>query len=161
LCCLANLEKPVIASIDGACLGLGFEIALACHMRFCSSHALFGFPEIGHGIIPGQGGLQRLFSIAGKSRTLEIALTGEVFGADIAKQYGIVNHSVQDKSAFDYTVDFMTKIISMGRKPVAYTIRSVNNATRLDFQSAVKEECHLFAELVIEQYINQGGAIGK
>ncbi len=157
---LENIEKPVIAAIDGACLGAGLEIALACQLRYCSQKAIFGFPEVSHEIIPGYGGLQRLLAIAGKSRTLEIALTGEVFGAEYARQFGIVNAITEDKTAFDHALEVLGRIVEMGRKPVQYTIRAVNNALRKDFESAMKEECHMFAELVIEQYVNGGGDIG-
>ena len=158
---LENIEKPVVAAIDGACLGAGFEIALACHMRFCSQNAIFGFPEISHGIIPGYGGLQRLLAVAGKSKTLEMALTGDVFGAEYARQYGIVNAIAENKTAFDHAFEIIARIVEMGRKPVQYTIRALNNALEKDFEAAAKEECHMFAELVIEQYVNGGGDIGR
>ncbi len=149
---IENLEKPVIAAIDGACLGGGLEFALACHIRYCSCNAVFGFPEINHGILPGFGGTERLVKTVGRSRAIEILLTGDTFGAERALEIGLVNYISSEKSCFNYAVEVMEKIIAKGEKPVTYAIRSVNNSCRLDFETAMKEEGRMFADLVINRY---------
>ena len=155
-----NLEKPIIAAVNGVCLGGGLEIALACHMRFCSKGAVFGFPEITHGVIPGYGGIQRLYNIVGRSRTLEIILTGDTFNAEYACEQGIANDFVNEKSCLNHAEEFINRVAEMGAKPVAYAIRSVNNANRMDYSHAIKEECRMFVELVIDQYKDGGDHIG-
>lgn len=155
---IAALTKPVVASIDGACMGGGLEIALACHLRYCSTNAIFGFPEVNHGIIPGFGGVKRILGISGKQYAMEMLLTGDTYGADFAKRAGIVNEIVEDKSAFDHAYSVLEKIISKGDKPVAAAIKAVNNALEMPLEHAMEKENFLFADLVISQF--GGGETG-
>ena len=83
--------KPVIAQINGFALGGGCELALACHLRYASSRAKIGLPEVSLGIIPGYGGTQRLQRIVGRGRAFELILTGNHIGAQQAKEIGLVN----------------------------------------------------------------------
>lgn len=150
---IESLEKPVLASIDGICFGGGLEIALACHMRFCSKSAVFCFPEINHGIIPGLSGIDRLVRLIGKSNALYTLMTGDTFNADDAFRMGMVNRVVPEKTAFQYALDEMNKIISKGEKTIRYAIRSVNNSTAMDKSTAIEEETRMFMELVIDHYV--------
>ena len=86
--------KPVIAAINGYCLGLGLELALACEIRYASPNAMFGLPEVRWGIIPGQGGTQRLPRTIPSSLALEMMLTGEPISAKRAYEVGLVNRIV-------------------------------------------------------------------
>jgi enoyl-CoA hydratase/carnithine racemase len=85
---------PIIAAVNGPCLGGGCELVLACHMRIASERARFGQPEINLGIIPGWGGTQRLPRLIGKTRGLELLLTGEVIDGAEAYGLGLVNRIV-------------------------------------------------------------------
>lgn len=89
-----NLEvgKPVIAAVNGLCLGGGLELALACDIRLASANATFGLPEVRWAIIPGQGGTQRLPRTVPPSVALEMILTGRPIDADRAAAIGLVNH---------------------------------------------------------------------
>ena len=91
-----NLDpgKPVLAAIHGYCLGGGLELALACDLRIASADAVFGFPEVALGLIPGQGGTQRLPRLIPPSAALEMVLTGERIGADRALALGLVDRLV-------------------------------------------------------------------
>lgn len=88
---IESFSIPVIASIDGACLGGGLELAMACHIRIATEKAVFGLPEVTLGIIPGAGGTQRLPKIIGASRAIEMILTGERIDAQKAKELGLVS----------------------------------------------------------------------
>ena len=89
---ISNLNKPVIAMIDGFCLGGGLEVAMACDIRIASNRTKLGQPEINIGIIPGAGGTQRLTNLAGEGRAMELILTGRMMDAEEAQNYGILNY---------------------------------------------------------------------
>jgi 3-hydroxypropionyl-coenzyme A dehydratase len=91
---IENLEKPVIAAINGYALGGGFEIALACDIRIASSNAKIGQTEVKIGIPPGWGGTQRMLRILGPAKTKELIFTGEIITADEALRIGLVNKIV-------------------------------------------------------------------
>ena len=84
---LSNMSKPVIAMIDGFCLGGGLELAMSCDMRLASDSSKLGQPEINIGIIPGAGGTQRLTRLIGEGRAMEMILTGNMITASKAEQY--------------------------------------------------------------------------
>ena len=88
---ISNLTKPVIAMIDGFCLGGGLELAMACDLRIASDRSKLGQPEINIGIIPGAGGTQRLTRLVGEGRAMEMILTGRMITAEEALSYGILN----------------------------------------------------------------------
>src|SRR5215212_2886555 len=92
---IENLEKPVIAAINGYALGGGCELALACDIRIASSNAKIGQTEVTVGIPPGWGGTQRLLRIAGPSKTKELIYTGKMITAEEAERIGLVNRVVR------------------------------------------------------------------
>jgi 2-oxoglutaroyl-CoA hydrolase len=86
--------KPVIARIEGYCLGVGFELALACDFRVCSDDAQLGLPEIGLGMIPGSGGTQRLARLVGLSRAKDVIMRRKRISAQDALDWGLVSEVV-------------------------------------------------------------------
>src|SRR5260370_5783741 len=91
---LETCGKPVIAAINGFALGVGCELAMACHIRIASQNATFGQPEVKLGIAPGYGGTQRLPRLVGKGNALQLILTGEMIDAREAHRIGLVNQVV-------------------------------------------------------------------
>jgi enoyl-CoA hydratase/carnithine racemase len=91
---LEEMKKPTVASIQGACLGLGAELALACDLRVMADDAQFGLPEVRLGLIPDVGGTSRLPAIAGLGRAKELIMTGRPIGADEAHRIGVANRVV-------------------------------------------------------------------
>jgi 3-hydroxypropionyl-coenzyme A dehydratase len=92
---IENLEKPVIAAVNGYALGGGCELALACDIRIASSNAKIGQTEVTVGIPPGWGGTQRLLRIVGPSKTKELIYTGKMITAEEAEKIGLVNRVVR------------------------------------------------------------------
>src|SRR5919202_5583100 len=99
-----SFPKPVIAMINGFCLGGGCELALSCDIRVASETARFGQPEINLGIIPGGGGTQRLTHLVGESRAMELILTGEMIDAQTALQIGLVSRVVAHEELAEETL---------------------------------------------------------
>jgi len=93
---MADCRTPLVAAVSGWALGGGCELALICDLIVASETAEFGQPEITLGIIPGGGGTQRLARVLGKQRAMELVLTGRRFGAEEARELGLVNRVVPD-----------------------------------------------------------------
>src|SRR6266536_909392 len=112
-----TFPKPLIAMVNGYCLGGGCELALACDIRIASENASFGQPEINLGIIPGGGGTQRLTRLVGEGKAMELILTGEIIDAQTAFSIGLVNHVVPADQLEAKTMDIANRIAEKG--PVA------------------------------------------
>ncbi len=98
---VASIDRPVIAAINGDALGQGLELALSCDIRLASDRARFGFPQVASGLIPMDGGTQRLPRLVGKGKALELILTAETISAEEAFEIGLVSKVVpQEKSGF-------------------------------------------------------------
>lgn len=114
---IEGLRQPVIAAINGAAMGGGMELAIACTFRIMARSAKIGLPEVKLGIIPGAGGTQRLPRLIGMPHAAEMILTGDIIDADRALQLGIVNRIVQDSEVI-HTAEEMAKRI-MANAPIA------------------------------------------
>lgn len=95
---IENSPKPVIAAINGFCLGGGLELAMSCHIRIASDHSILGMPEISLGMIPAFGGSFRLPRLVGKSKAIELILSGRKIQSDEALSIGLVDLIVPGKS---------------------------------------------------------------
>ena len=112
---LRTIEKlPIItaAAINGGCFGGGLEIALSCQFRVASPSAFLGLPEIMHGVVPGMGGMERLYRLLGKEKALRMILCGEMIGAKDALELGLVTKLSENKNSFDETVAFVKELLS-------------------------------------------------
>ncbi|EJN34358.1 enoyl-CoA hydratase/isomerase family protein [Pseudomonas sp. GM80] len=119
-----------IASVRGRARGVGSEFCLACDLRFASiEKAFFGQPEVGAGVIPGGGGIERLTALAGRARALEIVIGGEDFDAETAERYGWINRAVPDEALDDFVDRFARRIAAFDLHAIAETKRLLNRTT--------------------------------
>ncbi|GAA5922171.1 hypothetical protein JCM3775_003515 [Rhodotorula graminis] len=145
---LSNFRKPIIAAVSGYALGGGCELAMMCDVILASPTAVFGQPEINLGVIPGAGGTQRLTHALGKSRAMEIVLTGRNFSADEASQWGLVSRVVPEgESVVDEAVKVAGKIASKSRIAVQAAKEGVNSAYELSLAQGLHLERRLFHQL--------------
>jgi enoyl-CoA hydratase len=140
-----SFTKPVIAMINGFCLGGGCELAMACDLRIASDKARFGQPEINLGIIPGGGGTQRLTHLVGESKAMELILTGDMIDAQTAERIGLVNRVVAHAELEAETMKLAEKIAE--KSPVALRIakEAVKTAARSTLDEGLRREVDLFA----------------
>jgi len=124
---LSSAPVVSIAAIRGRTRGIGNEFALACDMRFASRQsALFGNPEIGVGLMPGGGALEWLPRVVGRSRALEIVLSGDDFDADIAERYGWVNRTVDDGDLDSFVDTLARRIASFDHETLTAAKAQIN-----------------------------------
>jgi enoyl-CoA hydratase len=140
-----SFPKPVIAMINGYCLGGGCELALACDIRVASESASFGQPEINLGIIPGGGGTQRLTRLVGEGKAMEMILTGEIIDAQTAFNIGLVNHVFPAEQLEAKTLEIAYRIAD--KSPVALSLakEAVKLASRSTLDEGLRREVDLFA----------------
>lgn len=140
-----SFPKPVIAMVNGFCLGGGNELALACDLRICSETARFSQPEINLGIIPGGGGTQRLTRLVGEGRSMEMILTGDMIDAEAAYRFGLVNHVYPAEELRAKTMELAAKIAE--KAPIALQLakEAVKFASRSNLDEGLRREVDLFA----------------
>lgn len=126
---IENFRIPVIAAVNGYALGGGLELALACSIRICSENALFGAPEVKLGIIPGDGGTQRLPRLVGAGRAMEMILTGDPIDAREAFRIGLVNRVFPVESLMEKAVEMARTIASRPPLAVRFAKEAVNQST--------------------------------
>lgn len=123
---IETCPKPVIAAVNGFALGGGCELAMACHLRVASDNARFGQPEINLGIIAGFGGTQRLIQYIGKTKAMELHLTADMFSAQKALDWGLVNYVVPQNQLIEKCNEIIKKILSKPPIAAAGVINCVN-----------------------------------
>ena len=151
-----TFPKPVIAMINGYCLGGGCELALACDIRIASETASFGQPEINLGIIPGGGGTQRLTRLVGEGKAMEMILTGEIIDAATAFSIGLVNHVVPATHLEAKTMEIANRIAE--KSPIALQLakEAVKLASRSNLDEGLRREVDLFALCFSTEDKNEG-----
>jgi len=140
-----TFPKPIIAMVNGYCLGGGCEVALACDLRIASDRSSFGQPEINLGIIPGGGGTQRLTRLVGEGKAMEMILSGEIINAEMALQIGLVNHVVPADQLATKTMEIANRIAE--KSPIALRLakEAVRLASRSNLDEGLRREVDLFA----------------
>ena len=143
---ISNLNKPVIAMIDGFCLGGGLEIAMACDLRIASDRSKLGQPEINIGIIPGAGGTQRLTRLVGEGRAMEMILTGRMITAEEACNYGILNFVFAADELESKTVEIANTIAEKSSFAIERAKKSVKAVAEMNLEEGLKLEREMFVE---------------
>lgn len=137
---LGLIKTPVIAAVSGFCLGGGFELALAADFIIAADTAKFALPEITLGIFPGVGGTQRLTRIIGKSKAMELILTGRMIDAADAERLGIVARVVAAAELTAEACATAAKIADFSGPAVVAAKRVVNEALELPLADGLKHE---------------------
>ena len=143
---ISGMNKPVIAMINGFCLGGGLEIAMSCDLRTSSEKSKLGQPEINIGIIPGAGGTQRLTRLIGEGRAMEMILTGRMISAEEANQYGILNFVFKSEELEEKTMEIANTIASKSPYAVERAKKSVKAVAEMKLEKGLKYEQELFIE---------------
>lgn len=140
-------EKPVIAAINGACLGGGLELAMCCHIRLAAEGARLGQPEINLGIMPGFGGTQRLARLIGRSKATELILTGDHVSAQEAKELGLVSQVIPPEDLLRQAQGLAHRIASKSQSAVRASLRGIHEGAELGLREGLALEARLFGGL--------------
>ena len=141
---LAHCRKPVIAAVAGYALGGGCEIAMMCDFILAADTAKFGQPEITIGTIPGAGGTQRLTRFVGKSKAMEMCLTGRMMDAEEAERAGLVSRIIPAAELLDEAMKTAERIAAMSKPAAMMAKESVNRAYETTLAEGVRFERRLF-----------------
>ena len=152
----ARMRTPVIAAVNGYALGGGCELAMMCDFILAGDKARFGQPEITIGVSPGAGGTQRLTRFVGKSKAMEMCLTGRMMHADEAERCGLVSRVVPADELLDEAKSAARKIASMPRATAMMTKEMVNAAYETTLSQGVMFERRLFHSLFATEDQKEG-----
>jgi enoyl-CoA hydratase len=144
---MESLPQPVIAAVNGFCLGGGCEIAMGCDFIYASEKAKFGQPEINLGIIPGFGGTQRLARLVGKNLAKELCMTGEMLKAEEAMAIGLVNKVFPPDQLIPEVMKTAGIIAAKGRVSVRAVKQLIDRGVQIELRSALLMETDAFGAL--------------
>ncbi len=154
---IENLQKPVIAAINGYALGGGCELAMACDLRIASKESKMGLPELKLGGIPGWGGTQRLARLVGKGRAMELILSGRMVEAQQAKEMGLISMVFPADELLEKTKKLASEIIIRAPQALKYAKWAVNKSVEVSLQVGLDYEV-LYSSLLFATRDNKEGA---
>ncbi len=144
---IERCDKPVLAAINGICVGGGLELALACHMRIVASGVSLGLPEIKLGLIPGFGGTQRLSRVVGASKAVEMILTGESVTAEEALKIGLVSRVVSGAQLLTEADALVGAIAAREPAAVRAVLHAIRGGLDIPLSEGLVREAELFGHL--------------
>ncbi len=150
-----NMPIPVIAAIKGHCIGGGFELALACHMRFAHHEATFAFPEVKIGLIPGFGGTQRLPRLVGVADALGLILSGERIKAAHGARMGIVDR-ICDEDPVREATDFFKTFVDSSPLALRAALRAIRDGIRMSIDDGLLLEGEVLGEIIDSSDLQEG-----
>jgi enoyl-CoA hydratase len=154
--CVTQSRKPVIAAVAGFALGGGCELAMMCDFIIAASTAKFGQPEINLGIIPGAGGTQRLTRFIGKSKAMDMCLTGRMMDAEEAERAGLVSRIVSPESLAEEAIKIAQSIADKPRPSTMMVKEAVNRAYETTLSEGIRYERRLFYSLFATEDQKEG-----
>ncbi|WP_453994562.1 enoyl-CoA hydratase [Bacillus nitroreducens] len=153
---MERYPKPIIASIHGAALGGGLELAMACHFRLVSENAKLGLPELQLGLIPGFAGTARLPRYVGIAKAAQMLWTSDPVSGVEAVQYGLANEAFPEEKLHEETMKIARKIAQKSPLSVKATIELLNSMKNEQYEETVKREAELFGEMFISEDGKEG-----
>jgi enoyl-CoA hydratase len=144
---LSRVRKPIIAAVAGYALGGGCELAMMCDFIIAADNAKFGQPEITLGVIPGMGGSQRLTRFVGKSKAMDMCLTGRMMDAGEAERSGLVSRVVPLNDLMDEALKAAGKIADLSLPSVILAKEAVNRAYETTLSEGLRFERRVFHSL--------------
>ena len=153
---IENMEKPVIAAVNGFALGSGCELAMACDIRIASDKAKFGQPEVKLGLIPGHAGTQRLARLVGIAKAKEMIFTGEMIDAQEALRIGLVNRVVAPEVLTEEAKNTAKKIIEVSPTAVRIAKTVINRGIDANLTTANSYETEAFSILFSTDEAREG-----
>ena len=151
-----SLRKPVVAAVNGFCLGGGCELAMACHLRLASESAKFGQPEVKLGIGPGYGGTVRLPRLVGRGRAIQLLLSGEMIDAQEAWRIGLVNRVLPADRLLGECEVFLRTVLAQGPLAVQCVLEAVDAGFEMTSQDALLLEANHFGLLSSTSDMREG-----
>lgn len=154
---IENSPKPVIAAIQGSAYGGGNELAMSCHLRIMADSAKIGLPEVKLGIIPGWGGTQRLPRLIGKTKALEVMLTGESLSAHEALDYGLVNRLAPAEKVVEEACALAANLAQGAPIAIREILRAVNQGLNTTIEEGIRIEQAGSAVVFASEDAKEGG----
>jgi enoyl-CoA hydratase len=153
---MEQFPKPIIAAVNGFCLGGGCELAMACHMRIASEKAKFGQPEVNLGIMCGNGGSQRLPRLVGKGRAIELLVTGNMIDGAEAYRIGLANKVVPPDQLIKTCEDILATVAKKAPIAVKLTLEAVTHGMEMTLEEGVQLEANLFGMCFSTEDMKEG-----
>ena len=150
------LEKPVIAAINGFCLGGGLELAMSCDIRYAAENAKLGLPEVGLGIHPGFGGTQRLARLVGQGKASELVFSADQIDANEAFRIGLVQKVVPAAKLMEEVLGLASRIASKGPIAVRLAKASLNAGLSSDLKTGLNYEVETVTQTFATEDLREG-----
>jgi enoyl-CoA hydratase/carnithine racemase len=145
---IARSSKPTIAAVNGACLGGGFELALACHFRLCAEKTRLGLPEVWINLVPGLGGFYRLAKLVGQGKAMELVALGDLITAEEALRLSIVNRVFPRNDFADCVTSFVKTLLGADKRVIQEVIRMAACSMSLGEEDNIRRGLESFARLI-------------
>jgi enoyl-CoA hydratase len=155
---LETMPKPTIAAVNGFALGGGCELAVACDIRYASSNAKIGQPEVNIGVIPGWGGTQRIARTAGLGFAKDLVLTGRTASAEEARERGLVNAVFAPEELMERALETARSLAAKSPLVLAAAKRMLNRTLQGDLDEGLDAEVHEFSRLFATEDRREGMA---